>query len=49
MTSRLFDGEDTAERLAHHAAENLGLPPSDSHSDGEKGSSEDIEEVKIAA
>ncbi|KAI0699884.1 general substrate transporter [Cerioporus squamosus] len=48
VSPRLFDGEDTAERLAHHAAENLGIPPSDSHSDGEKGSSEDIEEVKIA-
>ncbi|RPD54434.1 general substrate transporter [Lentinus tigrinus ALCF2SS1-7] len=48
-TAALFDGEDTAERLAHHAAENLGIPPADGHSDGEKGSSEDIEEVKVAA
>ncbi len=45
---RLFDGEETAERLAHHAAENLGAPPSDSsESDREKASENIIEEVKL--
>ncbi|KAI0744334.1 general substrate transporter [Daedaleopsis nitida] len=49
-TAALFDGEDTVERLAHHAAENLGMPPADSHSDHEKASTDNIiEEVKVAA
>ncbi|KAI0746168.1 general substrate transporter [Earliella scabrosa] len=47
-TAALFDGEDKVEQLAHHAAENLGIPPADSHSDREKASSENIiEEVKL--
>ncbi|OJT06916.1 hypothetical protein TRAPUB_2236 [Trametes pubescens] len=45
-TAALFDGEDTADHLAEHAAINAGI--SDSHSDREKGSTEEIKEEVVA-
>ncbi|KAL1941933.1 hypothetical protein VTO73DRAFT_6463 [Trametes versicolor] len=44
-TAALFDGEDTAVHLAEHAAINAGI--SDSHSDREKGSTEEIKEEVV--
>ncbi|EIW63670.1 hexose transporter [Trametes versicolor FP-101664 SS1] len=44
-TAALFDGEDTAVHLAEHAAINAGI--SDSHSDREKASTEEIKEEVV--